>query len=93
MTCPGRSSSFRELLQNVLTVNAIVVAQQQNEEMRALTETCLAQNEEVKKISAWAAILFAGPLGTIYGLNFEHMPELAWSLGYPMAVFLMWRSS
>ena len=85
-----RGDAFRELLQNALTVNATLVAQQQNEEMRALTETSLAQNEEVKKISAWAAILFAPTLvGTIYGMNFEHMPELGWSLGYPMAVFLM----
>src|SRR5664280_3190915 len=85
-----RGDAFRELLQNALTVNATLVAQQQNEEMRALTETSLAQNEEVKKISAWAAILFAPTLvGTIYGMNFEHMPELAWDFGYPMAVLLM----
>ena len=36
-----------------------------------------SQNEEVKKISAWAAILFAPTLvGTVYGMNFDHMPEL-----------------
>ena len=40
-----------------------LVAQQQNEEMKALTQASNAQNEEVKKISAWAAILFA-PTGT-----------------------------
>jgi magnesium transporter len=50
----------------------------------------LAQNEEVKKISAWAAILFAPTLiGTIYGMNFDHMPELGWRLGYPLAVAAM----
>jgi len=85
-----RGDAFRELLQNALTVNATLVAQQQNEEMRSMTEASLAQNEEVKKISSWAAILFAPTLvGTIYGMNFQHMPELAWSFGYPMAVFLM----
>jgi len=58
--------------------------------MRSLTEASLAQNEEVKRISAWAAILFAPTLiGTVYGMNFDHMPELHWTLGYPMAVFLM----
>ena len=58
--------------------------------MRSLTEASLAQNEEVKKISAWAAILFAPTLvGTIYGMNFDAMPELGWTLGYPMAVLLM----
>jgi magnesium transporter len=85
-----RGDAFRELLQNALTVNAALVGQRQNEEMRSLTEASLAQNEEVKRISAWAAILFAPTLiGTIYGMNFDVMPELHWSLGYPMAVFLM----
>ena len=81
---------FRQLLRDILTVNATLVAQQQNEEMKALTEASLDQNEEVKRISAWAAILFAPTLiGTVYGMNFEHMPELGWGLGYPFAVTLM----
>ena len=55
--------------------------------MRALTEASYAQNEEVKRISAWAAILFAPTLvGTIYGMNFDIMPELHWALGYPFAM-------
>ncbi|MGW5152572.1 CorA family divalent cation transporter, partial [Rhodococcus koreensis] len=44
----------------------------------------------VKKISAWAAILFAPTLvGTIYGMNFDDMPELHWGGGYPFALALM----
>jgi len=55
-----------------------------------MTETSLAQNEEVKRISAWAAILFAPTLiGAIYGMNFDNMPELHWEFGYPMAIGLM----
>src|SRR6266568_1547293 len=85
-----RADSFRALLQNALTVQATLVGQQQNDEMRSLTETSLAQNEEVKKISAWAAILFAPTLvGTVYGMNFDRMPELHWPLGYPLALGLM----
>ena len=43
-----------------------------------------------RKISAWAAILFAPTLvGTIYGMNFHDMPELKWHYGYPFAVVLM----
>ena len=81
---------FRQLLRDILTVNATLVAQKQNEEMKALTEASLDQNEEVKRISAWAAILFAPTLiGTVYGMNFDHMPELHWQLGYPFAVVLM----
>jgi magnesium transporter len=85
-----RADSYRALLQNALIVHATLVGQRQNEEMRNLTETSLAQSEEVKRISSWAAILFAPTLvGTIYGMNFEHMPELHWRYGYPLAVLAM----
>ena len=67
-----RVDGFRLQLRDILTVNATLVAQRQNEEMRELTEASIAQNEEVKKISAWAAILFAPTLvGTVYGMNFD----------------------
>ena len=75
--------AFRALLENILSVNLTL-------ETKALTEASHAQNEQVKRISAWAAILFAPTLvGTIYGMNFEHMPELAWRFGYPLALVLM----
>lgn len=78
---------FRELLQNILNVNLTL-------ETKLLTEASNAQNEEVKRISAWAAILFAPTLiGTVYGMNFDHMPELHWRLGYPMALVLMLSTS
>lgn len=85
-----RVEGFQQILRDMLTLNATMVAQQQNEEMRALTIASHEQNIEVKKISAWAAILFAPTLiGTIYGMNFTHMPELDWRLGYPFALGLM----
>ncbi|GAB6985473.1 magnesium and cobalt transport protein CorA [Nocardioides pyridinolyticus] len=81
---------FRQLLRDILTVNATLVAQRQNEEMRALSEASIEQNDDVKRISAWAAILFAPTLvGTVYGMNFDHMPELHWAAGYPFALVLM----
>ncbi|MEV0260144.1 magnesium and cobalt transport protein CorA [Streptomyces sp. NPDC050617] len=85
-----RVDGFRSALADILAVNATLVTQQQNAEMRALAEAGFEQNEEVKKISSWAAILFAPTLvGTIYGMNFDHMPELHWLLGYPFAIGLM----
>ena len=85
-----RVDGFRQALTDILTVNATLVTQQQNAEMRALAEAGFEQNEEIKKISSWAAILFAPTLvGTIYGMNFEDMPELGWSFGYPFAIGLM----
>ena len=85
-----RVEGFRLQLRDILTVNATLVAQRQNEEIRELTEASIAQGEEVKKISAWAAILFAPTLvGTVYGMNFAAMPELSWRFGYPLALLLM----
>ena len=75
--------AFRQLLENILSVNLTL-------ETKALSEAANAQSEEVKKISGWAAILFAPTLvGTVYGMNFRHMPELDWRYGYPYALALM----
>ena len=67
---------FRELLTSVLTAN--------------LTQASVRQNDDVRKISAWAAIIAVPTLFSgIYGMNFEHMPELDWRFGYPFALVLM----
>ncbi|MFG3056391.1 magnesium and cobalt transport protein CorA [Kitasatospora sp. NPDC048239] len=85
-----RVDGFRQMLQNILTVNATLVSQRQNEEMKQLAEAGHMQNDEIKKISSWAAILFAPTLiGTVYGMNFQSMPELKWAFGYPFAIGLM----
>jgi magnesium/cobalt transport protein CorA len=79
-----------DFYQTVLRLRATLATQAQNEEVRELTQASYRQNEEIKKISAWAAIVFAPTLvGTIYGMNFDHMPELGWALGYPAALALM----
>ncbi|GAA2884972.1 magnesium and cobalt transport protein CorA [Nonomuraea rubra] len=91
-TVAERVDGFRQMLADILTVNATLVSQAQNEEIKHMTEASLAQNEEIKKISSWAAILFAPTLiGTVYGMNFEApgMPELRWAYGYPFALGLM----
>lgn len=83
-----------EFYQTRLTLNAMLVGQAQNEEVRSLTRASYTQNEEIKKISAWAGIFFAPSLiGTIYGMNFDTMPELHWPLGYAFALSLMVVSS
>ena len=67
---------FRELLTQILSAN--------------ITQASFRQNEDVRKISAWAAIIAVPTLiSGIYGMNFEHMPELGWRVGYPLALLLM----
>ena len=67
---------FRDLLSNILGVN--------------LTMVSVQQNNQVQKVSAWAAILVVPTIITgIYGMNFKHMPMIHWFLGYPLTLLLM----
>jgi magnesium transporter len=85
-----RVDGFRQALSDILTVNATLVNQAQNEEIKNLTVSTYNQNEQVKRISAWAAILFAPTLiGTVYGMNFQHMPGLDESWGFAFSMVLM----
>jgi magnesium transporter len=69
----GRVQEYRDLLTSVLTAN--------------LTQVGVRQNEDVRRISAWAAIIAVPTaIAGLYGMNFEHMPELGWRLGYPLAL-------
>ena len=55
-----------------------------------VAQVSLRLNEDVRKISSWAAIIAVPTMiAGIYGMNFEHMPELRWELGYPLAVAAM----
>ena len=70
------TKGFRDMLSDILVVN--------------LTLISVRQNDQTKKISAWAAILIVPTLiAGIYGMNFDFMPELHWTLGYPFALALM----
>jgi magnesium transporter len=71
-----QADQFRELLTSILEAN--------------LTQVSVRQNEEMRKISAWAAILAVPTLiAGIYGMNFRNMPELHWQYGYPLALLAM----
>ncbi len=56
----------------------------------ALGKVGMQQNQDMRKISAWAAMAAVPTaIAGIYGMNFEHMPELAWKWGYPAVLSLM----
>ena len=66
----------RELLNSVLQAN--------------LAQVGVRQNEDLRKISAWvASIAVPTMIAGVYGMNFEHMPELEWRFGYPLIVGVM----
>ncbi len=55
-----------------------------------LARISVQQNEDMRKISAGAALVVVPTfIAGVYGMNFEHMPELRWDLGYPFALALM----
>ncbi|HEY8770569.1 MAG TPA: magnesium/cobalt transporter CorA [Thermoleophilaceae bacterium] len=67
---------YRELLTSVLAAN--------------LTQVSVRQNDDMRKISAWVAIAAVPTMiAGIYGMNFEHMPELRWTFGYPLVLGVM----
>lgn len=56
----------------------------------ALGKVAMQQNVDMRKISAWVAIAAVPTaLAGIYGMNFEHMPELQWTWGYPAVLMVM----
>ena len=84
---PGRSAAIKPYLRDVddhvlLVDEAIVEA--------SLLLSAARQNDIVKKLGSWAAILAVPTaIAGIYGMNFKNMPELEWSFGYPASLLLM----
>ena len=84
---------FRDIADHVVRVNETIETLDQL--LTTAFEAHLArisvdQNEDMRKISAWAAIAAVSTLvAGVYGMNFNYMPELKWHLGYPMAIGLM----
>ena len=78
-----RVTTMRQMLHSALELDSTLAS-------KRLSEQSIAQNEQVKQISSWAAIIFAPQLvGSVYGMNFDGMPELHWAFGYPFALGLM----
>ncbi|POX39204.1 magnesium and cobalt transport protein CorA [Streptomyces sp. Ru73] len=55
-----------------------------------LAQMGVRQNDDMRKISAWAALAAVPTMvAGVYGMNFEHMPELRWTFGYPACLLVM----
>jgi magnesium transporter len=90
---PKLQSFFRDVADHARRVDEMVMSQR--ELLTSILEANLAllsvrQNEVVRAISAWAAIIAVPTfIASVYGMNFEHMPELDSRLGYPLALLVM----
>ncbi|MGP3972914.1 magnesium and cobalt transport protein CorA [Streptomyces sp. 8N114] len=90
---PDIQKYFRDVADHLTRVNEQVLGFDDllNSILQAnLAQATVAQNEDMRKITAWAAI-FAVPtmIAGIYGMNFDYMPELRWKYGYPMVLLLI----
>ncbi len=84
---------FRALADHVRRLDDEVLAQRYRLEgvlQANLAYIGVRQNDVVRKVSGWAAIVTVPTLiASVYGMNFNRMPELDWALGYPLALALM----
>ncbi|MGW3287843.1 magnesium and cobalt transport protein CorA [Streptomyces sp. NPDC001002] len=73
MRAKEQIASFDELLNSILQAH--------------LAQVTVAQNEDMRKITAWAAVIAVPTMVCgVYGMNFDHMPELHWKFGYPLVI-------
>ncbi|MEU3192103.1 magnesium and cobalt transport protein CorA [Streptomyces sp. NPDC006992] len=90
---PDIQKYFRDVADHLTRVNEQVLGFDDllNSILQAnLAQATVAQNEDMRKITAWAAI-FAVPtmIAGIYGMNFDYMPETDWKYGYPAVLLLI----
>jgi magnesium transporter len=91
--CAGLENYFRDVYDHLSRIQSVI------DGMREMLQTAvqvnlalinLGDSEVTKRLAAWGALITVPTLiAGIYGMNFEHMPELSWLLGYPIALALM----
>ena len=91
--CQGMQEYFRDVYDHLVRVNQSI------ESLREMVTTAISVNlslitlgesETTKRLAAYAALVaIPTMIAGIYGMNFEHMPELRWAFGYPVALAAM----
>lgn len=99
----GLSDYFRDVYDHLIRLNQSIESQREMVTTATGVNVALIslqESEVTKRLAAYAALVAVPTLiGGIYGMNFQHMPELHWPLGYPLALaamagidaFLFWR--
>ena len=91
--CTGTQEYFRDVHDHLFRINQSI------DSLREMVTTAISvnlslitlqENETTKRLAAYAALVAVPTMiAGVYGMNFEHMPELQWAFGYPLAVSLM----
>jgi magnesium transporter len=84
---------FRDVYDHVVRLNEMLdgLSQLTTTALEAnLSLISVSQSDDTKRLAAWAAIIAVPTmLAGLWGMNFEHMPELSWQVGYPLALGVM----
>ena len=87
---PEIQAYFRDVLDHLMRAKEQIAAFDEllNSILQAhLAQVTVAQNEDMRKITAWAAVIAVPTMVCgVYGMNFEYMPELHWRFSYPLVI-------
>ncbi|WP_405446669.1 magnesium/cobalt transporter CorA [Streptomyces achromogenes] len=93
VVAPEIQAYFRDVLDHLIRAKEQIAAFDEllNSILQAhLAQVTVAQNEDMRRITAWAAVIAVPTMVCgVYGMNFDHMPELHWRLGYPLVMVVM----
>jgi magnesium transporter len=82
--------TYRDLLSSALDTYLSVVSNRLSENSIRMAESSNRLNQTMQTLTSWSIILMGSSLiAGIYGMNFRHMPELHWVIGYPLVIALM----
>ena len=91
--CAGTQDYFRDVYDHLVRINQSI------DSLRDMVTTAISvnlslitiqENETTKRLAAYAALVAVPTMiAGVYGMNFEHMPELKWAWGYPVSLAMM----
>ena len=91
--CAGLGEYFRDVYDHLVRINQSIDAARETVNTAiqvALAMVATGQGEITRRLAAYAALVAVPTMiAGVYGMNFRHMPELAWELGYPVAIAMM----
>jgi magnesium transporter len=91
--CVGTQEYFRDVYDHLSRINQTIDSLRESVTTAMSVSVSLIQlqeNEMTKRLAGYAALVAVPTMiAGIYGMNFEHMPELRWPLGYPLAIGAM----
>jgi len=91
--CATTQEYFRDVYDHLARINATIDAMRDTITTAILvcqSTVSIEQNEVNKRLAAWAGIFaVATAFAGIWGMNFQHMPELSWEFGYPLALIVI----